>query len=121
MTTVTIRDETFTVDLAVTAKEKEVGLGLRESLPADRGMLFIYDHKERYPFWMRGMRFPIDIIWIADRTIVDITKNVAVSDKPVEQLPLYHPREPVDKVLEISAGLSDAYAIAIGDTVKIKN
>lgn len=121
VTTVTVKNTTFTVDVAVTAKEKEVGLGYRDSLAPDRGMLFVYDHKERYPFWMRAMRFPIDIVWIDDRTIVDISKNVPVSDKPVEQLPLYHPNVPVDKALEINAGLSDAYGISIGDSVKIKN
>ncbi len=121
VTTVTIKNTTFTVDVAVTAKEKEIGLGFRDSLEPDRGMLFVYDHKERYPFWMRNMRFSIDIIWIDDRTIVDITKNVPVSDKPVQELPLYHPNVPVDKVLEINAGLSDTYGLSIGDTVKIKN
>lgn len=121
VTTVTVRDATFTVDVAVTPNEKEVGLGFRKSLGDDRGMLFVYDHKERYPFWMRAMRFPIDIVWIDDRTIVDISKNVPVSDKPVEQLPLYHPMVSVDKVLEINAGLSDAYGISIGDSVKIRN
>lgn len=120
-TTVSIRDATFIVDVAVTGKEKEIGLGGRDMLTAHRGMLFVYDHKERYPFWMRNMKFPIDIIWIADTTIVDITKNVPVSDKPVEQLPIYHPVVPVDKVLEITAGLSETYGFAVGDTVKIKN
>lgn len=121
VTTVAIRNTTFTVDVAVTGKEKEVGLGGRDTLAPDRGMLFVYDHKERYPFWMRNMKFPIDIIWIADTTIVDITKNVPISDKPVEQLPIYHPVVPVDKVLEITAGLSETYGFVVGDTVKIKN
>ena len=71
-TTVSIRNKTFVVDVAVTAKEKELGLGNRDSLAADHGMLFIYDHKEVFPFWMKNMRFPIDIIWIDDQTIVDI-------------------------------------------------
>lgn len=120
-TTVTIRNTIFTVDVAVTGKEKEVGLGNRDSLALDRGMLFAYDHKERYPFWMKGMRFSIDIIWIDDRTIVDITKNVQPSTAPIEQLPIYHPIVPVDKVLEVNAGLADQYGISIGDTVGIKN
>lgn len=120
-TTVTIRDAVFTVDLAVTEREKERGLSGRQSLAPERGMLFVYSHKERYPFWMRGMRVPIDIIWIADATIVDITKNVPVSDEPVEKLPLYHPAAAADKVLEINAGLSDRYGFAVGDSVRIKN
>ncbi len=121
VTTVTVRNTSFAVDVAVTRKEKEVGLGFRDSLAPDRGMLFVYDHKEVFPFWMKNMRFPIDIIWIDDRTIVDISKNVPVSDKPVGELPIYHPIVPVDKVLEVNAGVTDTYNIAIGDKVVIKN
>ena len=120
-TTVAVRNSTFIVDIAITAKEKEIGLGYRESLPSDHGMLFVYDHKEIYSYWMRNMKFPIDIVWIDDRTIVDITKNVPVSGKPVSELPIYHPIVPADKVLEINAGLSDRYGIFVGDKIIIKN
>jgi len=120
-TTVTVRNTTFIVDVAVTAKEKELGLGNRDSLAADHGMLFVYDHKEIFPFWMKNMRFPIDIIWIDDQTIVDISRNVPVSDKPVRDLPIYHPSMPIDKVLELPAGTSDRVGIIIGDKITIKS
>ena len=118
-TTVTIQNTTFVVDLAVTNKEKERGLGGRDSLAPNHGMLFVYDHKEPYSYWMKDMRFPIDIIWIDDKTIVDITRNVALSDKPLEQLPIYHPLAPVNKVLELNAGTVDRLGIQIGELVKI--
>ncbi len=120
-TTVTIRGTTYAVDVAVTPKEKEIGLGFRDSLEQDRGMLFVFDTKALHPFWMRNMRFPIDILWIDDRTIVDISKHVPPSDKPVGQLPIYHPAKPVDKVLELAAGQADVHGIAVGDMVIIKN
>lgn len=120
-TTVAVRNTTFIVDVAITAKEKEIGLGYRESLAADHGMLFVYDHKEVFPFWMKNMHFPIDIIWIDDRTIVDITKNIPISGKPLSELPIYHPTAPADKVLEINAGLTDRYGISVGDKIIIKN
>ncbi len=120
-TTVAVRNTTFIVDVAVTPKEKEVGLGNKKSLAADHGMLFVYDHKEVFPFWMKNMRFPIDIIWIDDRTIVDISKNVPVSDKPVTELPIYHPNVPIDKVLELPAGTTDRVGIIIGDKITIKS
>lgn len=120
-TTVTVRNATFIVDVAITAKEKEIGLGYRESLAAGHGMLFVYDHKEIYSYWMRNMKFPIDIVWIDDRTIVDITKNVPVSGKPLSELPIYHPIVPVDKVLELPAGTSDRVGIIIGDKIIIKS
>lgn len=120
-TTVAIRNTTFIVDVAITAKEKEIGLGYRESLAADHSMLFVYDHKEVFPFWMKNMHFPIDIIWIDDRTIVDITKDVPPPANSAEQLPLYHPRVSVDKVLELPAGTVNRVGIIIGDKITIKS
>lgn len=121
VTNVTINNTVFTVDVAVTPKEKEIGLGFRESLGVNHGMLFVYTNKERYPFWMRNMRFPIDILWIDGRTIVDIMKNVPVSDKPYNLLPLYHPKLPVDNVLELPAGSADRIGIQIGQMITIKS
>lgn len=112
-----IRGNIFTVELAVTAKEKERGLGYRDSLAPNSGMLFVYQNRDRYGFWMKGMRFPIDIIWIMDQTIVDISKNVPVPTAGA--LPTYTPKEPVNKVLEVNAGVSDRLGIQIGDTITI--
>lgn len=117
--TVTIHDITYRVDVAVTPKEKEIGLGGRDSLREGAGMLFPYDHSERFSYWMKGMKFPIDIIWIHDLRIVDISKHVPVSTD--DTLPVYAPREPVNLVLEIAAGESDRNGFQIGDTVLIKN
>lgn len=117
-TRVDLGNQTYYVDLAITAAEKSRGLANRDSLAPNRGMLFVWDHKEIFPFWMKGMRFPIDIIWIDDDTIVDITHNAPiVTDLPY---PIYHPQVPVNKVLEINAGLSAQLEIAVGDKISIK-
>lgn len=117
VTQLEIHGHTFTVELAVTPEEKTKGLGYRDSLAEDTGMLFVYDHPEQYGFWMKGMRFPIDILWISDKTIVDITKNVPVATD--DFLPTYTPKLPVNQIFEINAGQSDGLGIQIGDTVKI--
>lgn len=107
----------FIVELAVSIKEKERGLGYRDALPSDQGMLFVYDHPEQYAFWMKGMRFPLDIIWIRDLRIVDMTKNVPVASTGA--LPLYKPSVPADKVLEVNAGTIDRLGLAVGDSIQI--
>lgn len=117
--TVTIRDITYRVDLAVTPKEKEVGLGGRAALASGTGMLFPYDHAEQFSYWMKGMRFPIDIIWIRDTTIVDISEQVPIPNGGA--LTVYSPKEPVNKVLEIPSGDASKYGFKIGDTVRIDN
>ena len=113
--TVKIKDTTFIVDLAVTSLEKEKGLGYRKTLAPKHGMLFVYDHKELYPFWMKGMNFPLDFIWLDGNKIVDITKNV----QPADGLNMHvvKPLFPVDKILEVNAGEVEAYNIQVGDTV----
>lgn len=119
VTQLEIRGNRFTVELAVTNTEKEKGLGYRDALAPDNGMLFLYDHAEQYGFWMKGMRFPIDIVWIKDNSIVDLSRNVpvAVSD----ELSHYSPKTPVNKVLELNAGTVDRLGIQVGDMVQILN
>ena len=112
-----INNHVFVVELAITEAEKEKGLGYRDNLAPDHGMLFPYDHAEKYSYWMKGMRFPLDIIWIRDGKIVDITKNVPVATTLV--LPVYSPKEPVNQVLELNAGTSDRDGIKVGDAAII--
>jgi len=115
--TLRVAGHTFTIELALTSAEKEKGLGFRDVLPQDRGMLFVFDHKDRYPFWMKGMRFPLDILWIDDTTVVDVSENVPVATVGV--YPSYQPIKPVNKVLEVNAGVVKRFGISIGDTVEI--
>ncbi|MFH0749307.1 MAG: DUF192 domain-containing protein [Candidatus Gottesmanbacteria bacterium] len=113
--TVIINKTVFLVDLALNPIEKEKGLSYRKSLAPKHGMLFVYDHKEIYPFWMKGMNFPLDFIWLDGNIIVDITRNV----QPANGLNMHvvKPNVMVDKILEINAGEVDTYNINIGDTV----
>jgi uncharacterized membrane protein (UPF0127 family) len=113
-----IRGRTFSLDVATTPSAREIGLSQTDSLPEDRGMLFLYDTPDYYTFWMKGMKFPLDILFIRDSTIVTIARNVP-PPSGTGDLPLYAPNEPANKVLEINAGLCDKYGIREGDTVEI--
>lgn len=106
----------ITVDLAVTRAEKEQGLGGRTTLGQNAGMLFVYDHKELFEFWMRGMLFPLDFIWIDGERVADITLNVPHPEAG-EQPVVVKPKVAVDKILELNAGTVGRLGIAIGDTV----
>ncbi len=105
------------LELAISPSEKALGLGVRESLPKDTGMLFVYGAEGGLTFWMKGVEFPIDILWLSrEGTIVDISRDAApepgVSDG---QLALYTPRSPAQYVLEINAGLSERFGFQPGD------
>ncbi len=114
-TTITIKQTEFIVDLAITPQEKTKGLSFRKNLPSKHGMLFVYENKDKYPFWMKDMHFPLDFIWIDGNTVVDITKNVPPAN--LTSMQIVKPIEPVNKILEINAGEIDKYNIQVGDTV----
>lgn len=114
----TINGHTFSVEIAKDDKTRERGLSDKPSLPQDWGMLFLFDKPSTYSFWMKEMHFPIDIIYINNDIIVHVFKNVPPPTSSKEELPVYTPDAPADKVLEINAGLSEKYGIKKGDKVK---
>jgi uncharacterized protein len=101
------------VTVAATDTTREKGLSGKEGLRADEGMLFLFDQPNTYGFWMKDMKFPIDIIWINDGAVVDITTDAALPAAG-EELPVYYPRVPVDKVLEVQAGFAKAHGLRTG-------
>lgn len=114
---VLINGHIFTVEVAVTDAQKQKGLGDRDSLAPDHGMLFVYQTQDRYGYWMKGMRFPLDYIWIADKTIVDLSPDIPAPKTSNDQPVTLTPANPVDKVLEVNAGTIAKYGIKTGDTV----
>jgi len=68
-TTVALRDAdgtrlaTVDVRIADTAEKRRIGLSKTESLPKGEGMLFVHPGGGRHTYWMRGMAFPIDIVF----------------------------------------------------------
>ena len=105
----------FSIEIADTPAKRIRGLSGRSSLPENRGMLFIFEIPGQYGFWMKGMFIPIDIIWIRGNRIIGLEKNIL----PSSNLNYYSP-EPVDKVLEINAGLSDKLGLKAGDEIELK-
>ena len=110
-----ISDAIYSLELAITASEKMQGLSDRKSMARDHGMLFLYDHKEQYSFWMKGMQFPLDFLWIDGNTIVDITENWQPATRTNRNI--VTPRQPVDKILELNAGEVTKHRFKVGDTV----
>lgn len=107
------------VDVARTQNEQERGLAIYNSLPVNRGMIFPFSSSDYYAFWMKDMKFSIDIIYIDKNKIVDIFENVPYPKSEDEALPVYRPRDRADMVLEINSGLSKKYNFKIGESVKI--
>lgn len=115
-----INNHSFRVSVATSQKEHETGLSETQSLSEDQGMIFLFEKPDYYSFWMKNMRFPIDIIYINNDTIVTIKSNAQlIKDK--ENPTIYSSTKPANKVLEIQAGLSEKYKLKEGDKVTYEN
>lgn len=115
---ITINNHTFNLYIAKTFQDKEVGLSKYSNLSQNQGMLFLFGTASNYSFWMKDMKFPIDIIFIKNNKIVAIYQNLLPPQKD-QNLTVYRPSELSDTVLEINAGLSEKYGFKNGDSVKI--
>jgi uncharacterized membrane protein (UPF0127 family) len=103
----TIGSQRVALELALTRDQQAIGLGRRDSLDWDHGMLFSYDQPGFHRFWMKDMRFDIDIVWIRGDRVVDISHRVP--HVPGGNGPTVRPRELADRVLEVPAGYAQAH------------
>jgi|SRR3989344_2621811 len=117
---VKIGNKTIPVEIKQTKEEIKTGLSGRRLLNKDSGMLFIFNAPAIYQFWMPNMHFPIDIIWINQGKIVDISHDVPTDFDPAAPI-FYKPQQPAQYVLEVNAGFSADHGIKIGDVVTFKN
>lgn len=119
--TVSVKGVVFNVELAKTQQQQQKGLSGRSSLPQDRGMLFLFNKPGYYAFWMKDMKFPLDMLFIDGKTIITIYENIPPPKNATENgnLKIMQPTGSIDKVLEINAGMVKKYGIKTGDAVKI--
>ncbi len=118
-----IGNKTYSVTLAKSDKERQAGLSGKANLAANTGYLFVFEKKDNYGFWMNGMKFPIDIIFINDNKVVDVVENAPAPSvgQQSSSLPVYRPSEPVNYVLEVAANEVTKNKIKKGDTVVFQN
>jgi len=93
---------------------QEKGLGDRDSLPLDKGMLFVFPDSEIYQFWMKDMHFSLDMIWIDENhKVADVSADISPDTFPNS----FQPSSPVRYVLEVNAGIAKKNQIKTGTTL----
>ena len=115
----TIGNVKIQIEVARTPEEKNQGLSGRQSLAEGSGMLFIFEENSRPNFWMKDMRFAIDIIWINDGKVVQIDRAIPPPELGTKDgdLELYRSNQPIDLVLEVPSGFSYKNQIEVGGVV----
>lgn len=114
---VTIGDRSWCAEVVQSDTAKSKGLSGKASLGENSGMIFAFPEASRQSFWMKDMKFDIDILWIRDDRVVDVSREVPHPETTFDDkdLPRYTPKTSANIVLEVTAG--EAASIEAGDTV----
>ncbi|MCF7820429.1 MAG: DUF192 domain-containing protein [Candidatus Pacebacteria bacterium] len=93
------------------------GLSHREALDQDKGMIFIFPDKKTRTFVMREMNFPLDIIFLKDKKVINIEQaNLEIAKD--NNLREYKSQDESNMVVEINQGLSKKCEIKTDTTLK---
>ena len=120
-TEITVGDQRLTVELAMTPESRARGLGYRQGLAPGTGMLFVFPEPNERSFWMKGMRFCLDIIWIEDGQIVGAAEGACPDPAGTADADRasFVSEAPVQLVLEVPAGWLAEHGFGPGTPVEV--
>jgi uncharacterized membrane protein (UPF0127 family) len=102
----------FDSEIVSDRKAMQQGLSGRSSMPDDHGMLFVLDSSTEHSFWMKGMEFPVDILFFAeDKSLTEVLSKLM----PCKECQSYKAPVHTAYALEINAGLAEALGVRKGD------
>ena len=110
-----INDNHFRVKLAVSEKERQMGMMKKRFDDTFNGMLFIQKN-EQHCFWMKNCIIPLDIIFIEDNIITKIHHNCPPCEDDICD---EHYCGEGDLVLELMGGDCDKLGINEGDELEL--
>lgn len=113
-----IGGKVFKLEVADNNQLRSKGLSGRQTMAKNKGMIFKFEQKGIYNFWMKDMNFPLDFIWLDNNIIVDLSKNIPnPSDNQPENIRTIIPEAAVNSVIEVNAGIIDELKLNKGDTI----
>ena len=105
---------TFTVEMATTPRQQEVGEMFRTNIPADHGMFFDWGTPREVPMWMKNCPVPEDMVFIGQNgTITHIAENTVP-----ESLANISSGGVVRATLELQGGITAKLGISVGGRIE---
>lgn len=118
--TVTVGTTPVLVEVANNDAERQLGLGERAGLLPHTGMLFVFDGPPQIRnFWMGGMRFCLDIVWLRDGAITGAAESTCPGPPGGRQelIPRHQSPGAAEYVLEMPAGFLAGNEYGVGTPV----
>ena len=100
-------------ELASTPQQREIGLMFRPAMPANDGMLFVFEQPGKQCFWMRNTLIPLSVAFIGDDGSV-----VNIDDMKPQTLDSHCSAKPVRFVLEMNEGWFAKRGIKAGSRLR---
>jgi uncharacterized membrane protein (UPF0127 family) len=117
---VTVKGFELNADVPITSELMAKGLAVKNQLKEDEAMLFIFEESAQHSFWMKDVKFPIDIIWLdSDSKVGHIEQNL----QPCVSVLIctsYSPDIDSQYVLETVAGFTQRYNVNVGTNIDIE-
>ena len=107
----------FNFDIADSPAERSQGLSGWEMLKNTEAMLFVFDTPGEHCFWMKDMKFSIDILWFdTGKKLIYEKRGVSPATYPES----FCSSKPAKYVVEVTAGVSADNQIKLGDKLDIE-
>jgi len=117
---ITVNCFELNADLPTMQEQMSKGLSVKDKLRENEAMLFVFDVPSRQPFWMKDMKFSVDIAWFDSHgKAVHIEENLEPCS-PVFNCPLYSPSTSSQYVLETVAGFTRKHNLNLGTNISVE-
>jgi len=109
-----------TLEIADSPEERATGLMHRESLPEDRGMVFVYEDADPRSFWMKNTVIPLDMVFIdANGTVLNVEHaDPPAPDTPDSELETFSSDGPAKYVVEMEQGFANRTGVGPGAEIE---
>lgn len=111
--TLKVRGHAIEAEVASTDAQREQGLMYRTDMPADHGMLFVFEQPALYCFWMKNTLIPLSLAFLDDRGRI-----ISLADMQPRDEYSHCPPGPVFRALEMNQGWFDRHGVGIGDVIE---
>ena len=108
------------VEVSSTPETRSRGLGGRDRLAPDSGMLFVYATDDVRNYWMKDCVLALDIAFIdRDQRIASVATLPPGAGRPDQEIARAGSKVPARYVLETSAGWMAGHGLGVGDEVDL--
>ena len=111
--TVRVGNRTVIVETVESEMKQAKGLGDRPCIKDNQAMLFVFDRQDtmEHCFWMKDMRFPIDIVWLSsEKQVIHVVSDVEPATYPAS----FCPGEASRYVFEVKSGQAAKLGLTVG-------